>query len=115
MAPLLARLGQVVAENQLDIAALTHASGVAYVAFLPKEGEIAASAALATLASEVFQACHTAEINANAMLEWCLPEVKLATGGVWGPVRQDFALMKRVKNAFDPQGVLSPGRFAGGI
>ena len=115
MAPLLARLGQVVAENQLDIAALTHASGVAYVAFLPKEGEIAASAALATVASEVFQACHTAEINASAMLEWCPPEVKRATGGVWGPVRQDFALMKRVKNAFDPQGVLSPGRFAGGI
>jgi FAD/FMN-containing dehydrogenase len=49
------------------------------------------------------------------MLEFCPAEVKRAVGDVWGPERQDFALMKRVKNVFDPQSVLSPGRFAGGI
>jgi len=115
MAPLLARLGQMAGQNTLDIVALTRASGVAYVAFLPKEGEIAPFAALAKLSSEVFQACATAEINANAMLEWCPAEVKRTMGGVWGPTRQDFALMRRVKKAFDAQGVLSPGRFAGEI
>jgi glycolate oxidase FAD binding subunit len=113
MAPLLARLGQLAARDQLDIAALTRASGVAYVTFLPKEGEFAPFAALATLASEVFQACDTSEINANAMLEWCPTELKRVMGGVWGPKREDFALMRRVKKAFDLQGVLSPGRFAG--
>ena len=55
------------------------------------------------------------EIGASAMLEWCPAEVKRAAGGVWGPARKDFALMQRVKNVFDPQNVLSPGRFAGGI
>ncbi len=113
MAPLLARLAGLAAQGQLDTAALTRASGVAYVALLPKEGEIAPFAKLAKFSSEVFQACGHSGINANAMLEWCPAEVKRAIGGVWGPTRQDFALMRRVKKAFDQQGILSPGRFAG--
>jgi len=34
---------------------------------------------------------------------------------VWGPARPDFALMQRVKRAFDPHGILAPGRFVGGL
>jgi glycolate oxidase FAD binding subunit len=33
---------------------------------------------------------------------------------VWGPVR-GLDLMRRVKDQFDPDRVLSPGRFVGGI
>ncbi len=33
---------------------------------------------------------------------------------VWGPVR-GLDLMRRVKDQFDPNRVLSPGRFVGGI
>ena len=113
MAALVTRLGQLAAQYQLDFAALTRASGVAYVAFLSKEGEIASCASLAKLSGEVFRACGNPEIDANAMLEWCPTEVKRAMGGVGGPTRRDFTLMQRVKNAFDPQYVLSPGRFAG--
>jgi glycolate oxidase FAD binding subunit len=32
---------------------------------------------------------------------------------VWGPTRGDFWLMQRLKQAFDPQGTLNPGRFVG--
>lgn len=32
----------------------------------------------------------------------------------WGPVRGDRALMRRLKSALDPRGILSPGRSAGG-
>jgi len=32
---------------------------------------------------------------------------------VFGPQRPDFELMRRIKEQFDPQGVLSPGRFVG--
>ena len=35
--------------------------------------------------------------------------------GVWGPVPPDFPLMQRVKSAFDPYTVFSPGRFVGGL
>jgi glycolate oxidase FAD binding subunit len=34
---------------------------------------------------------------------------------VWGPTRGDFPLMQALKAQFDPQGVLNPGRFLGGI
>lgn len=34
---------------------------------------------------------------------------------VWGHVSGVFPLMKRLKETFDPQGMLNPGRFVGGI
>lgn len=34
---------------------------------------------------------------------------------VWGTTRPDFALMQRVKRAFDPQNIFAPGRFVGGL
>ncbi len=33
----------------------------------------------------------------------------------WGSPREDFLLMKRIKDNVDPLGVLNPGRFLGGI
>ncbi len=114
MPALLGRLSHLAAQNHLDFAALTRASGLLYAVFLPEEGN-AAPAALAKTCSEVFLACAKPGVDAPAMLEWCPAEVKRAAGSVWGPPRQDFALMQRVKNVFDPQNVLSPGRFAGGI
>jgi glycolate oxidase FAD binding subunit len=35
--------------------------------------------------------------------------------GTWGPTGPDFPLMKRVKTVFDPERVMSPGRFVGGL
>jgi FAD/FMN-containing dehydrogenase len=32
-----------------------------------------------------------------------------------GETREDFVLMQRVKNIFDPHGVLAPGRYCGGL
>lgn len=34
---------------------------------------------------------------------------------VWGHVGNSFPLMKRLKETLDPQGILNPGRFVGGI
>jgi len=34
---------------------------------------------------------------------------------VWGPVGDALPLMRRVKERFDPAGILNPGRFVGGI
>jgi FAD/FMN-containing dehydrogenase len=34
---------------------------------------------------------------------------------VWGPLRDDYALMKKLKAAFDPDGILNPGRYVGGL
>ena len=34
---------------------------------------------------------------------------------VWGPDPSALALMRRLKDRFDPAGVCNPGRFVGGI
>ena len=34
---------------------------------------------------------------------------------VWGPVGDDFTLMRAIKASFDPQRRLNPGRFLGGL
>jgi glycolate oxidase FAD binding subunit len=34
---------------------------------------------------------------------------------IWGPTTDAFPLMRRVKDQFDPQGLMSPGRFVGGL
>jgi glycolate oxidase FAD binding subunit len=44
--------------------------------------------------------------------------VVLAGGGdleAWGPAGGDAAIMQRIKQQFDPQGVFNPGRYLGGI
>ncbi len=34
---------------------------------------------------------------------------------IWGPTTDAFPLMRRVKEQFDPRGIMSPGRFVGGL
>jgi len=34
---------------------------------------------------------------------------------IWGHVGGAFPLMKRLKDTLDPNGILNPGRFVGGI
>jgi hypothetical protein len=83
-----------------------------YAAFFAEEGNEASSAGIASAPKEVFHICALPENGAQAMLEWCPPRLKRAAGDLWGPWRRDFELMHRVKSVFDPQNVLSPGRFA---
>lgn len=43
------------------------------------------------------------------------PEPVRAQVDVWGPAPDGLDLMQRLKAAFDPKGILNPGRFVGGI
>jgi FAD/FMN-containing dehydrogenase len=112
---LIAGLRKIAEKYELELATLTRASGILFVAFFDQAGNKAPSAVKATMCNEVFQVCTLSENRANAMLEWCPSELKRVGVDPWGLDRDDFALMRRVKNAFDPQNVLAPGRFAGGI
>jgi glycolate dehydrogenase FAD-binding subunit len=49
-----------------------------------------------------------------AVVESAPPAVKTALE-VWGPTPSSFALLQALKHRFDPEGVLSPGRFIGGL
>ena len=115
MAPLLGKLRVLAAHRELDFVSLARASGILYAAFLPQKEIAGTHQSLQGIIAEVFRACGQPEMQASAMLEWCPTEIKTASDIVWGPPRPDFKLMERVKHSFDPQNVLAPGRFAGGI
>jgi glycolate oxidase FAD binding subunit len=113
MPSLLETLRQIAEQSRLGFAALARATGFIYAVFLPENG-VEAAATLANVVTEAFRSCVKPEIAAQAMLEWCPTEIKAAAGSIWGVPRPDFALMKKMKGVFDPQGILSPGRFMGG-
>ncbi len=48
------------------------------------------------------------------VVEAAPPAVKRAID-VFGPARPDFAIMRRLKEALDPERTLAPGRFVGGL
>jgi len=56
----------------------------------------------------------TSQLDGTLVVERCPPEIK-ALVDVWGPTRTDFELMRVIKSQFDPWGILSPGRFVGGL
>jgi glycolate oxidase FAD binding subunit len=49
-----------------------------------------------------------------AVVESAAPELK-AQLQVWGAPPQSFAVLAGLKRTFDPEGVLNPGRFIGGL
>ena len=53
-------------------------------------------------------------LGGYAVVESALPALKTPLE-VWGPTPSSFALLRALKNRFDPEGVLSPGRFLGGL
>lgn len=55
-----------------------------------------------------------AERGGHLVLYRARPETKNAVG-VWGDMGPDLRLMQRLKNQFDPEHRLAPGRFVGGI
>lgn len=109
MAALALQLTACAAKSQMQNATVLRPYGLVYFALLP-QGKSTADVARAT--KEVFRAAD--EMGAKARIEFAPTEVKRAVN-VWGAVRPDFELMGRVKNIFDPNGILSPGRYAGGI
>ena len=54
------------------------------------------------------------ESGGSVVVEQCPLSVKRRLD-VWGPDPSAMEIMRRVKNNLDPQGILNPGRFLGGI
>jgi glycolate oxidase FAD binding subunit len=54
------------------------------------------------------------EVEGNMIIESAPPEMK-GRLKIWGEVGSDFLPMKRIKDQIDPSGIMSPGRFVGGL
>jgi glycolate oxidase FAD binding subunit len=87
-------------------------SGPLYFALQPDNLKDETIGALAHISSGVFE--YAAEHHGSASILFCPVALKRVVN-IWGPARNDSALMRRVKNAFDPENVFAPGRFVAGI
>jgi glycolate oxidase FAD binding subunit len=98
----------------MAIAAAIAESGAA-VAALPGVGTLHASWTETPSVDTVRTLRGRCEAKNGALVLESAPSDLKREAGVWGATRSDFALMQRLKQQFDPNRVLNPGRFLGGI
>lgn len=95
-------------QHSLEVAHLFRGCGVCYcVLFAKPDGFSNLVACCKELLSAV-------DLNSSASVPWCPPEAKHELN-IWGAPREESSLMQRVKRAFDPQNILAPGRYVGGL
>lgn len=111
MAETVQLLKSVVAERGLPCAVLARGVGVIYFALLPTERDATTMERVTQCAREIVS---VAGKNNRGMILRSPLELKQEMS-VWGPPGEDFPLMQRVKQAFDPHGIFAPGRFVGGL
>lgn len=89
---------------------LAHAgSGILYALWPAGEEDGAAAAGVVQRARAV-----AAERGGSLVVEWA-PAALKGRFDVWGPQRPEVRLMRSLKAALDPQGVMARGRFVGGL
>ncbi len=110
---LAARAEHLAGRHRLPCALLLRGVGILYVLLLPEEAGEETLARLAAAAEELLQ---TGAEHGSAVVEACPAELKRVVH-VWGSTgrRNDLELMRRLKQVFDPDHVLSPGRHIGGL
>jgi glycolate oxidase FAD binding subunit len=96
----------------LPWAAVARGLGVIYFALLPEGRGEEMLRRVAAAGNQILAA--GANLEANAWIPWCPADLK-STLKVWGLACADFAEMQKVKKVFDPLGIISPGRFVGGM
>jgi glycolate dehydrogenase FAD-binding subunit len=79
---------------------------------LPTGRDATTMTRVAQCTNQIFSAANKGKQVAT--IPWCPLELKREVS-VWGSPREDFLLMQRVKQAFDPHGIFAPGRFVGGL
>src|SRR5580698_8879164 len=95
--------------NNLRWAAMARGLGIIYFAILPSEHSEDCRQRVASAIAAIQEAC--AKLAGHATIPWVPAEWK-STLQIWGPPRPDAPQMQKVKSVFDPQKILSPGRFA---
>jgi glycolate oxidase FAD binding subunit len=82
--------------------------GIVHICLIPNDSSHISSAFIQELRNRAIS------LGGSLILERCPLEIKKEVD-VWGPVGDDFMVMQKLKELWDPKGVLSPGRFVGGL
>jgi FAD/FMN-containing dehydrogenase len=111
MPTLLAEICKVAKCHALDCAILVRALAVVYIALLPP-AEPKMFPELISCSRELMTLCMASQVA--PMVERCPLQIKQAVG-IWPASGSEHDIAHRLKGVFDPQCILSPGRFRGGI
>lgn len=109
---LLRALRSFASSSWMPSATLVRSGTIIYLAIAPREGDETALKQIAYLWKSA-GSLHK-QFEFTAMILFCPSEWKSELG-VWALGSGNLDLQRRVKKAFDPNGIFAPGRFAGGI
>ena len=98
--------------NSVPWAALARGLGIIYFALLPSVLNDETRRHVANATNTIHDIC--AKLGGQSTIPWC-PTAWKTNLKIWGPENPNFAQMQKIKNVFDPRGVLSSGRFVGGL
>jgi len=105
-------LGTLAARFSIPCCIFASSSGPLYFALQPDDLGDKTIGSLGHIASGVFEYAAAHDGSASILFG---PTALKRIVNVWGPTRNDAPLMRRVKNAFDPENIFAPGRFVAGI
>ena len=98
--------------DSLRRALIVRAASVVYLSLMSDSEDEEAIVAFEKAAKDIFAFATARQGHATVLHAPLALKQRLNT---WGPVRRDLALMKKVKQAFDPDNIFAPGRYAGGL
>lgn len=100
-------------ESGMDCGILSHCgSGILYAHLLPGKHLRAKSDAVVELIGKLI--AEAVKNGGNVIVESAPLAIKKKVD-VWGQSRDDYRVVRRLKEQIDPAGILNPGRFIGGI
>lgn len=102
----LAQAQKVADSQRLKYAIVANAVGVVLVALAGDQA--AAAKAIADMRD------HVCAHGGHLVVQRAPREIREQVD-VWGPIRNDSGMMRKLKQVFDPNGILNPGRYVGGI
>lgn len=87
-------------------------SGVCLINLLIEQGDTPIMPRVAEAVAALLRRC--VEAGGNLVVQRAPAELKQDLP-MWGKTRPDFLVMKRISDQLDPSGIMSPGRFVGGL
>jgi len=100
-------------ESEMDCAILSHSgNGILYAHILPGKNFRLKSGSLAALIEKL--TVEAVRNGGNLIVESAPLAIKKKVD-VWGQARDDYRVIRRLKEEIDPAGILNPGRFVGGV
>jgi glycolate oxidase FAD binding subunit len=103
----------VLSDAHIDYTLQVHAgSGVCLVNLLIGQGDGGATDKAVNALNDLLTLCRG--VKGNLVIQQAPTPIK-GRLKVWGEAGSDFAVMKRIKTQIDPAGIMSPGRFVGGL